>query len=317
MDKFYLLSLDGTGQLSSYNINCPKCLTRNSEDDHKKTLFMHGQLVSSFIDVNNNISTTMAYEPIANDGETTVYKKNDCELNACKRLLKRLKSLYPKRSFCITADNLMATTTLAKKILNLGWHFIITAKPERNKELFSWYDYLSENKRKDSFLDKKGHTHEYTWSNKLPLKQEVREEDYFYVNLLEYAELDENKNLIYYNTWITDFKLNEGNVKKITQGGRARFAIENKTFNEQKTRGYQTEHNFGHFGNLPSVFFGLAQIAHIFSQLFSLSKIGKKLIQKVGCAQRFWERFATLFSSIILPDDGVPIFYIKLEIDSS
>jgi len=322
MKKYSLLALDGSGQISSYKIKCPKCLTRKS--DKKETLYMHSQLVGSMVDTKNNISLTMGYEPIENDGKTTEYRKNDCELNSCKRFLNKMKLLYPKRSFCILADNLMAIKSIVEQIKSKSWHYIITAKPERNKELFSWYDYLKEKKSFLVDMDKEGICREYAWSNKLPLRQELNPENYCYVNLLEYSETKEElingvkKNkVLYYNTWITDFKINESNVKELAEGGRSRFAIENKTFNEQKTRGYQTEHNFGHFGNLPSVFFGLAQIAHIFSQIFSLTKIGKNLTKEIGSSQRFWERYSVLFSSFYLPVDPNPILYLKLEINST
>ncbi|MCB9027051.1 MAG: hypothetical protein H6625_12075 [Bdellovibrionaceae bacterium] len=111
--------------------------------------------------------------------------------------------------------------------------------------------------------------------------------------------------------------LHENNVKEVAAGGRARFKIENVTFNEQKTRGCFVEHNFGHFGNLPNVFFGLAQIAHLFSQMFYLWREGKRLIQKVGSQRRFRERLATLFSSIKMPIYDLPILQVKLELNSS
>ena len=37
-----------------------------------------------------------------------------------------------------------------------------------------------------------------------------------------------------------------GNVAEFTAGGRARWKIENETFNVLKTKGYNLEHNFGH-----------------------------------------------------------------------
>jgi hypothetical protein len=141
--------------------------------------------------------------------------------------------------------------------------------------------------------------------------------NHFLLNLLEYTELSKEGRVLYYSTWVTDIPLNEGNIKDIAQGGRARFNMENVSFNEQKTRGHHTEHNFGHFGNLPNVFFGLAQIAHLLSQAFSLWKEGQRLIQEVGSARRFWERMDTLYSSVRVPTHELPILYIKFVADSS
>jgi hypothetical protein len=318
MDKYDLVALDGSGQLSSYKLSCPKCLTRTSSKcGQEQTLYLHGQLVASLISAQTSLSLTMCYEPIENDGTRSEYKKNDSELAAAKRLLKNMNSLYPRRPFCITGDNLFAVAPLIKHIKDNGWSFIITAKPERNIELFSWYDYLAETKQELKFTDEKGHQHHYQWSNKLPLKQDQKAADFTEVNLLEYSEISPENKVLYYNTWITDIYLHENNIKEIAKGGRARFTIENVTFNEQKTRGYHTEHNYGHFGNLPNVFFGLAQIAHLFSQMFSLWREGKRIIQNVGSNRRFWERMATLFSSIKMPIYELPIMHVKLVLDSS
>ena len=46
--------------------------------------------------------------------------------------------------------------------------------------------------------------------------------------------------------WITDFTITSKNFVKITHAGRARWKIENETFNTLKNQGYQFEHNFGH-----------------------------------------------------------------------
>lgn len=94
------------------------------------------------------------------------------------------------------------------------------------------------------------------------------------MNLVGYEEMTSDGQLIYKNSWITDFEITSDNIQKLTQAGRSRFAIENRNFNEQKNLGFQTEHNFGHYGNLPNVFFGLAQIAQLITELFCFWKSG-------------------------------------------
>jgi hypothetical protein len=135
MGKYDLVSMDGTGQLSSYKVKCEKCLARINNGGN--TMHLHGQLLASLISPNQPISLPLAFEPIENNGEQTEYQKNDCELNAAKRLLKAMKTDYPKRPFCITGDNLFAALPIVQQIQSCGWRFILTAKPERNKELFS------------------------------------------------------------------------------------------------------------------------------------------------------------------------------------
>jgi len=66
----------------------------------------------------------------------------------------------------------------------------------------------------------------------------------FEVNVLECFEEIKNKKIRF--CWITDLPLNEDNVSRIAKGGRARWKIENETFNTLKKPRIQFEHNFGH-----------------------------------------------------------------------
>ena len=53
---------------------------------------------------------------------------------------------------------------------------------------------------------------------------------------------------------VTDWKVTRNNAKKLIEGLRAEWKIENETFNTLKNQGYQFEHNYGHgYRNLQSV----------------------------------------------------------------
>jgi hypothetical protein len=45
---------------------------------------------------------------------------------------------------------------------------------------------------------------------------------------------------------VTDPPVDRGNVVEMAACGRARWKVENETFNTLKTKGYNLEHNFGH-----------------------------------------------------------------------
>jgi hypothetical protein len=46
--------------------------------------------------------------------------------------------------------------------------------------------------------------------------------------------------------WITSLPVSKDNVADIVACGRARWKIENESFNVMKNHGYELEHNFGH-----------------------------------------------------------------------
>jgi hypothetical protein len=50
----------------------------------------------------------------------------------------------------------------------------------------------------------------------------------------------------YTNSFITDLAVSADNVAALAAAGRARWKIENESFNVLKTKGYHLEHNFGH-----------------------------------------------------------------------
>jgi hypothetical protein len=67
--------------------------------------------------------------------------------------------------------------------------------------------------------------------------------------------------------WITDIEITQLNAYKIARGGRARWHIENETFNTLKNQGYHFEHNFGHgYKNLSTVFAMLMMLAFLIDQ---------------------------------------------------
>lgn len=314
-NRHELVSLDGTGQFCSGSINCEHCLTKTLSSGEKQ--YYHGQLLATLTNKTASYALPLQFEPIQRGDNETEFSKNDCELNAGKRLITNLRTQFPKRSFCFLADNLFAVEPIIKLIREHNWNYIITAKPERNKEVFFMFEYLHEQKQELKTVDKDGVIHNYSWSNNLPLKQFKKHEEIVLVNLLTYEQVSGAGELIYKSAWITDFIITRDNVRILAQAGRARFVIENRNFNEQKKLGFQTEHSFGHFGNLVNVFFGLAQIAQLITELYSYWRVGKNEINGVGSKRRYFERLAVKIGELILPEDDSLILYLKFEFNSS
>jgi|SRR5215468_4309171 len=65
------------------------------------------------------------------------------------------------------------------------------------------------------------------------------------VNYLLYEQTDKDGNVTR-RTWITNLPLTQRTGAKVMRGGRARWKIENETFNTLKNQGYHFEHNYGH-----------------------------------------------------------------------
>lgn len=91
------------------------------------------------------------------------------------------------------------------------------------------------------------------------------------VNFLRYTESNAQGDRVARFSWVTDLTITEENAWHLVRGGRARWKVENETFNTLKNQGYQFEHNFGHGReNLSVVFAMLMMLAFLVDQVQEL-----------------------------------------------
>jgi hypothetical protein len=125
-----------------------------------------------------------------------------------------------------------------------GGHFLFVCKPASHRTLQEWLDGVDLPKRVVPIKrSKKRFTDTYRWIEAVPL---LDGNDAMTVNWLEIAIADAAGELTYRNSFVTDLPVNADNVVEIAAAGRARWKIENGSFNVLKTKGYNLEHNFGH-----------------------------------------------------------------------
>ncbi len=86
-------------------------------------------------------------------------------------------------------------------------------------------------------------THIFSYINNVPINKSNED---LLVNFVEYWEINNKTNKTQHFSWLTDFKINKKYVYDIMRGGRARWKIENETFNTLKNQDYHFEHNYGH-----------------------------------------------------------------------
>ncbi len=140
----------------------------------------------------------------------------------------------------------------------------------------------------------------YRWLNGAPLNEEQFDCE---VNFLEYWETKPNGDTLHWS-WVTDIPLNLQTIARVMKGGRARWRIENETFNTLKNQGYQFEHNFGHGHNqLCSVFTLLMVLAFLVDQAQALcSDLFRKARAKAGANRELWLQMRWLFHWMEIPD---------------
>jgi hypothetical protein len=134
--------------------------------------------------------------------------------------------------------------------------------------------------------------HRFRFVNNLPLngsRTDVR------VNCIEYWERSQDQ--VQHFSWVTDLRGNKHTVYKLMRGGRARWKIENETFNTLKNQGDNFEHNYGHGEKHLSVVFAmLMRLAFLVDQTQQLCcALFRAVWAKFGSKRLLWERMRALF----------------------
>ena len=137
-----------------------------------------------------------------------------------------------------------------------------------------------------------GLVHRFRFVNQVPLNAsnaDVR------VNVIEYWEMGDDR--VQHFSWVTDLRVNKRNVYALMRGGRARWKIENETFNTLKNQGYNFEHNDGHgMKNLSVVFATVMMLAFLVDQVQQLCcPLFQAAWAKWGSKRLLWEKMRALF----------------------
>lgn len=206
-------------------------------------------------------------------------KKQDCELNAGKRLVERVRKEHPQLPLIVLGDDLYSHEPFVELLIEKRMHFVLVAKPESHPELAQWVEELDQQGDcvKGAWEEGAGgkrRMFEYRIVKIVPLKAVGK----VGVNYVEVWERDQSGKLLYHNSWVTDLDVDAENVAVVVRIGRSRWKIENEQFNIHKNQGYEVEHNYGHGRkNLSMVFYLLNLLAFVTHLIL---EFGDRLYQK-------------------------------------
>ena len=147
----------------------------------------------------------------------------------------------------VVEDALSSNAPHLRDLREADAHSIIGVKPGDHAFLFAHWQALDEAGQMPTLTLVDPATevlHHFRFCEGAPLNESNPDE---LVNVLLYWEIHPGqKAKVQHFSWITDLALNAGTVWDIMRGGRARWKIENETFNTLKNQGYHLEHNYGH-----------------------------------------------------------------------
>jgi len=296
MAKYLIVSADGVQHFSSKKIKCDCCLEKKHRDG--STTYHHNMLCAALVHPARREVFVMDSEAIQRqDGA----HKNDCELNAAKRLFTRMGSEYRDFSnacpFLIVEDALYANVPHLRHLQNQGYSYIINVKPDSHKTLFKHFESRRQRKQTKIYtMAQDGVQHRFEWINDVPLNNS---DGQFRVNYLSYEQTDaKGKKTIF--SWVTNINLRRNRVWAVMKAGRSRWKIENETFNTLKNLGYRFEHNYGHGEDHLSV-----TLAHLMLMAFNIdqfvqacSKLFQEAQKQFRTKVRLWQAIKAVFQTI-------------------
>ena len=206
---------------------------------------------------------------------------------------------HPHLKLIVIEDGLASNAPHIRWLKDLALRFILGAKPDDHQFLFAWVD-QTPTTAEDTVTDAAGTRHRFRYLNGVPLNDANFDLE---VNFLEYWETKPNGQVTHYS-WVTDFQIDKNNLMTLMRGARARWKIENETFNTLKNQGYHCEHNFGH-GNqhLSTVLMHLMMLAFLIDQIQQRTcRLFQSAVKAADGKTRFWRLLRSFFDICLIPD---------------
>jgi hypothetical protein len=254
--------------------------------------YYHQMLGASIVHPEKSNVIPLCPENIQNEDGS---EKNDCERNAAKRFMENLKREHPHLKVILLGDGITSNAPYIRLAEQNSMKYIFGAKPGDHKALFDAVE-ASEDTQYHELLDDKGFLHQFRYLNDVALNKsnpDVR------VNFLEYMQTDPKGKETRFS-WVTNIWITQKNAFMIMRGGRARWKIENETFNTLKNLGCNFEHNYGHGKKyLSTVLCILMMLAFLIDQTQGIAcSLFQAVKKRTSTNRNLWETLRVLFQRI-------------------
>lgn len=289
---YLAIAVDGTTYFCSTEVNCPHCLKKVSKSGEVQ--YYHQLVGACIVKADEKTVFPVFVEPITcQDGAD----KNDCEHNAFKRLVPKLNEVLPMHRKVILLDALFADGPAIRSILANQQDFITVVKD--GYVLVQAHRMEQKQELKISTWTKNKHFKcTAKWANGLILNGANQD---ILVNYLQYEEIDlRSGKVVYTAKWITSLPLQEHIIQEFVDTARAKWKIENETFNVLKNHGYALEHNYGHGKQFLSSLFALLMfLAFLVDQITqSLDSLFNKALVAAHTLRDLRQKIRVLFDLI-------------------
>ncbi len=223
----------------------------------------------------NGLRIPLMTEFIENDG-TSDYDKQDCELKAAMRLLKRLKETFPHLRMTILMDGLYLCEAVVKACRQNKWNFSVTVtdgvpafKREAEKAMKERGHHADGDDGKTNLRRK------VRWCNKVEHKFGGTTVALNVIKMETTSDRGEDAVLFYATNIFLSGKEDKA-LRVLDEACRARWQIE-ESFDSQKHHGLGLEAVFGTRGNTGQNYYLIVQIADIIRTFMLHSSLFRRL----------------------------------------
>lgn len=240
-------------------------------------------------------------EDVINKSEEEI--KQDCELNASKRLIPKLRQTYPRLRVRIIGDSLYASIGLIELCEKENIEYIFVLKDKKIPTLLTEFLTLVTGNRE--IIETNEKIVLTLWENNIDYKGKK-------INVIR--QITKNKKTEKYSKWmwITNREITRKNLYKIIYCAKLRDYIENQGFREQKiTSGIDLEHVYSKDIKAIKVIYTIIQITHLMLQIIEHSDICGDFNKKYGSVKVFRRKFYAHLTEQIV---NIELIQIKIQI---
>lgn len=281
------LSIDGTQKLVRnrfFNENCHD-RTIHTKEGTKKQQYIF--IVEANITLFNGLTIPVASEFLHYDLDLPEDAKNDCEMNACKRLIEKIKQHFKHTKFIVYLDGLYPSEPIIQQIISYNWNYMIYLKKTKKTKINSALDLKKDLKtsipnqpyyreRKQSFY----------FGNNIPFSEQGDLMTNAVACYESWPEIDpetaEEVTKHSEHRWISNIPFNIENVHQLCNLGARKRALIEDSMNTEKNRGYHYEHALSSSWPALKGYHCLMRLGHALNAISEFTRVLKKHIKEEG-----------------------------------
>lgn len=201
-NRYYHIAVDGSDLATSRKKYNDKCIVKNKTDEKGNEYKEYSTYILEAKLVLGDMVFSIGSKFVEN--ETKNVTKQDCEINAFKRLAKKIKKEYPRLNIVIGADALYAKKTIMDICQENGWKYIIRLKEGAIPTLYQEFEEIAKDENEST-------KENYEYVRKIEYQENK-------VNVVRYKNEQKNTEFVY----VTDLPISNKNIEATINLGRRR-----------------------------------------------------------------------------------------------